>query len=60
VVFEDAPAGIEAARASGARVIALTTTYDLSELASADGYIETLAQVSAEVQRDGIVVLRTT
>jgi mannitol-1-/sugar-/sorbitol-6-phosphatase len=60
VVFEDAPAGIEAARASGARVIALTTTYDLSELASADGYIETLTQVSAEVQRDGIVVLRTT
>jgi mannitol-1-/sugar-/sorbitol-6-phosphatase len=60
VVFEDAPAGIEAAHASGARVIALTTTYDPSALASADGRIETLAQVSAEVQRDGTIVLRTT
>jgi sugar-phosphatase len=60
VVFEDAPAGIEAARASGARVIALTTTYDLSELASADGHIESLAQVSAEVAPDGMILLRTT
>jgi HAD superfamily hydrolase (TIGR01509 family) len=36
VVFEDAPAGIEAGRRAGARVLALATTHDARELAAAD------------------------
>lgn len=58
VVFEDAPAGIEAGRAAGARVIALATTYDLTELGAADGYVDTLAQVSLATQPAGTIVLR--
>jgi len=58
VVFEDAPAGTEAARAAGARVIALTTTHDAAELGAADGCVDTLAQVSATTQPDGTIVLR--
>jgi sugar-phosphatase len=44
VVLEDAPAGIEAGRAAGMRVIALTTTHPLEEL-SADAYAESLAAI---------------
>jgi mannitol-1-/sugar-/sorbitol-6-phosphatase len=60
VVFEDAPAGIQAARSAGARVIALTTTFELNELEGADGYAGTLAEISATVQPDGAIVLRAT
>lgn len=60
VVFEDAPAGIEAARGAGATVIAITTTYPPTELGRADGYAATLAQVSAAVQPDGRIILRAT
>ena len=49
IVFEDAPAGIEAARASGAVAIALTTTYGVADLDGADSHIDTLAQVSATI-----------
>jgi mannitol-1-/sugar-/sorbitol-6-phosphatase len=57
IVFEDAPAGIEAARASGAVVIALTTTYGVADLVEADSHIDTLAQVSATLRPNGTVVL---
>ena len=60
VVFEDAPAGIEAARAAGARIIAVTTTFQSTELDTADGHVATLAQVSAATQPDGTIVLRAT
>jgi sugar-phosphatase len=60
VVFEDAPAGIEAGRAAGARTIALLTTYDITELAAADRYIDTLSRVSAASQPNGTLVLRAT
>lgn len=36
VVIEDAPAGIRAGKAAGARVIALTTTHEVAELGEAD------------------------
>jgi mannitol-1-/sugar-/sorbitol-6-phosphatase len=51
VVVEDAPAGIEAGRAAGMRVIALTTTHPIEEL-SADGYAESLRSI--QVQRVGV------
>ena len=60
VVLEDAPAGIEAARAAGAHVIALTTTYDRSKLAGAESHVDTLADISAVVQGDRTVVLNAT
>ena len=41
-VIEDAPAGIEAARAAGMSVIAVTTTHDASELAGADEILGSL------------------
>lgn len=60
IVFEDAPAGIEAARASGALVIALTSTYGVAELGEADSHVETLAQVTATIRPNGTIVLHAT
>lgn len=44
LVIEDAPAGIEAAKAAGMRVVALTTTHPAGEL-RADARVATLADV---------------
>jgi sugar-phosphatase len=44
VVIEDAPAGIEAARAAGMEVVALTTTHP-ANLLDADAYASSLASV---------------
>jgi mannitol-1-/sugar-/sorbitol-6-phosphatase len=44
VVVEDAPAGIEAARAAGMRVLALTTTHS-ANLLEADAYAQSLSSV---------------
>jgi sugar-phosphatase len=46
VVFEDAPAGVAAAKAAGARVIGITTTHPAAELREA-GADETAASVAA-------------
>lgn len=45
VVFEDAPAGIEAGLRAGARVIALRTTYGCDVLAAADMCLRSLTNV---------------
>jgi HAD superfamily hydrolase (TIGR01509 family) len=42
VVFEDAPAGIDAGRRGGMRVVALTTTHAASELGVADIIVDVL------------------
>ena len=42
VVFEDAPAGVEAGRRGGMRVVALTTTHAASELGVADVIVDAL------------------
>lgn len=47
VVLEDAPAGIRAGRAAGARVIALRTTHDDGELHEADAIVDDLASLTA-------------
>ena len=49
MVIEDAPAGVEAARAAGMKVIGMASTYAASKLAEADGVVEAFAgiQVSA-------------
>jgi mannitol-1-/sugar-/sorbitol-6-phosphatase len=47
LVFEDAPSGILAAQAAGAKVIGIPTTYPQDELSAADFIIPSLAAVSA-------------
>ncbi|HEX7336510.1 MAG TPA: HAD-IA family hydrolase [Gemmatimonadales bacterium] len=52
LVIEDAPAGIEAARAAGMKVIALTTTHRIAEL-GADAHAATLAGIQVGRIQDG-------
>jgi sugar-phosphatase len=47
VVFEDAPAGIAAGRAAGARTIAISTTHARDELAAADAIAGSVADALA-------------
>lgn len=55
IVVEDAPSGIRAGRAAGARVLALRTTTADDELraAGADWIVDDLAQVQFEARSDG-------
>lgn len=45
IVFEDAPLGIEAAKAAGMRVIAVATTHPADQLSHADQVIESFDQL---------------
>lgn len=45
LVIEDAPLGVEAAKRAGMRCVALTTTYDRSQLLQADVVVERYAQL---------------
>lgn len=51
VVIEDAPAGIQSARAGGMKVIGIASTYPASKLGGADWVVTGLAQI--QVQPDG-------
>ncbi|MEV8123947.1 HAD family hydrolase [Streptomyces sp. NPDC085944] len=53
VVFEDAPAGLQAGRAAGMRTVALATTHPAGEL-DADLVVEDLSALSALVTEAGI------
>ncbi len=53
LVIEDAPAGIQSARAGGMKVIALTSTYPASALSKADAVVEKLAQIQVSVDGSG-------
>jgi HAD superfamily hydrolase (TIGR01509 family) len=52
VVFEDAPSGIQAAQAAGARCIAVTNTVPAEELDGADLIVDSLAKVSLKTVRE--------
>jgi sugar-phosphatase len=56
LVIEDAPAGIAAGRAAGARVLAVATSHSASELASADGVVADLTACIVEQTTDGLVI----
>ncbi|HKC39639.1 MAG TPA: HAD-IA family hydrolase [Gemmatimonadales bacterium] len=56
IVFEDAPAGIAAARAAGARVIGLTTMLAAGDLRGADATISELSAIRVRQDHDGFVV----
>ncbi len=47
-VVEDAPAGVEAAKAAGCKVIAVTNSYNRQALAGADVVVEALTEVRLE------------
>jgi len=56
LVIEDAPAGIDAARAAGARVIALTTTHGEESLGEADAIASSFADLEIQVGDAGLEV----
>ncbi|MGR3933139.1 HAD-IA family hydrolase [Streptomyces sp. BRA346] len=56
VVFEDAPAGLAAARAAGMRTVALTTTTSREEL-DADVVVADLSAVSARAVDGGVEIV---
>jgi len=56
LVFEDAPAGIAAARAAGMQVIALPTTYPEEDLAAATVVVKSLRDVQIQIAASSISV----
>ena len=56
LVVEDAPAGISAAKAAGATVLALRTTHGPEDLGEADHHAAGLWSISAAADAEGIVV----
>jgi sugar-phosphatase len=56
IVFEDTPPGVEAGRAAGASVIALSTTFPKKALAAADTVLPTLASVRIVQSRAGLSI----
>lgn len=56
LVFEDAPPGLAAGRAAGARVVALTTTHSADQLADADAIIPNLARIDLLSGSAGFIV----
>ncbi|MFI6936125.1 HAD family hydrolase [Streptomyces sp. NPDC050287] len=59
VVFEDAPAGLQAGRAAGMTTVALTTTHQAHEL-TADLVVKDLSALSVVVTDGGVEISRRT
>jgi sugar-phosphatase len=49
LVVEDAPAGIQAAKAAGMKVIGITTTYPRGQLGAADAVIDSLTAIGIRI-----------
>jgi mannitol-1-/sugar-/sorbitol-6-phosphatase len=56
LVFEDAPAGIMAGRAAGARVVGLTTTHAADDLSGVDATIADFSGIDIRPEQDAFVV----
>jgi mannitol-1-/sugar-/sorbitol-6-phosphatase len=56
LVIEDAPAGIQAARAAGMKVLGITSTYSAQQLGEADAIIETLQSMSVEIAKGSLML----
>ena len=52
VVFEDAPSGVQAAKAAGARCVAVTNTVSAEELSGADLICDSLAEIGIGTVRE--------
>ncbi len=59
LVIEDAPAGIQSARAGGLKVIALTSTYPAEAVKHADAVIATLRQIQVSSNGMGSLVVKS-
>jgi mannitol-1-/sugar-/sorbitol-6-phosphatase len=57
LVVEDAPAGIQSARAGGFRVIGITSTYPASKLSDADAVVAGLEQIQVRSNGAGKLVV---
>jgi sugar-phosphatase len=58
LVIEDAPAGIQAARAGGMKVIGMTSTYPATRLNEADFVVQRLPQIQVTLNGSGALVVR--
>jgi sugar-phosphatase len=56
VVIEDAPAGIQSARAAGARVIAIASTHPPAALARADAVVPRLTALRITLDGDALTI----
>jgi sugar-phosphatase len=56
LIFEDAPAGLAAGRAAGARVVALTTSVGADALVGAEAFIADFTGVRVRAEGDAFVV----
>lgn len=56
VVIEDAPAGIAAGRAAGARVVALATTFARAHLGQAEAVVKSLARLGFVDDGEGVTI----
>jgi sugar-phosphatase len=56
VVFEDAPVGVAAGRAAGARVVGLTTTHAAGDLPGVDATIADFGGIDIRPEHDAFVV----
>jgi sugar-phosphatase len=56
LVIEDAPAGIQSARAGGMKVIGIASTYSVSQLGAADAVIKSFGELSVQVAKDRLTV----
>jgi len=57
VVIEDAPAGIESARAGGMKVVGMASTYGPEKLAQADTVVQRLARVRITSNGTGRLII---
>lgn len=57
VVFEDAPSGLNAGNASGAKTVAVLSQFEKNALPEADGYIRAMAEITVNTLSDGMFEL---
>jgi sugar-phosphatase len=56
LVIEDAPAGIQSARAGGMSVIGIASTYSPSQLGQADAVIRNFGELSVQIEQERMIV----
>ena len=59
LVIEDAPAGIQSAKAGGMKVIGMTSTYRAEKLAEADAVVQKLARIQVTSNGTGKLMIDT-
>lgn len=59
LVIEDAPAGIQSARAGGMRVVGIASTYAAAKLAAAGAVVQVLGQIEVRFENTGALAVST-